>query len=399
MNRLLRCSLILNALLLAGLLWCAWQPSQAMSPPARTIRRPPSTSQASQPMPPTTQSAVPSPSTFRWADIESADYQIYRDNLRRIHCPETTLRDILVADIDALFAQKRNAIVAPHQDRFWTAILGQDLEAFIDEKLQQLNELQEQKDETLTALLGNGWEKALRNESHNAAQERLGFLPEGQQNQVLNLRDRYLGRMEQIEIDPTLNDQEKRAQIDALRRQEREELSRLLSPEQFREFDLHLSLAAQRLRDRLAAFQPSETEFRQFHEIQQRVDALFAKTTSGEQAEQGKEEMFDREVRNTLDDERYAQYQLARDPAYQDLHALGTRMGLDETTIAATHQIRKSIEIQIRSTQDNPALSADEQRRSLQALRSAAEQQLLITLGPEAYREYRKRQSNWLETE
>lgn len=393
MNALLRCSLFLNAILLTGMIWSSCQSSQDQSSPVRIIRRPLSAPELPTPPLPDIQPATPTRPSFRWSDIESADYRVYRDNLRRIHCPERIIRDILVADLDALFALKRNALVQPHQDRFWTLLLGQDLETFIDEKMRQLNSLQEEKEQALEALLGPGWEMALCNETHDATQERLGFLPEDQQTQVLNLRDRYLARMEQIEIDPNLTDDEKRSRIDALRRQEREELSRLLSPEQFREFDMHLSLAAQRLRDLLAAFQPSENEFRQFHEIQQKVDALFAKAPSSEQSDQAKEEMFEREVQNMMDSERYAEYQRARDPGYQDLHALGSRMGLDESVIAATHQIRKSFENQIRQINDNLAMPDDERQRDLQALRREAEQRLLQTLGAAAYREYREQHS------
>ena len=44
---------------------------------------------------------------FRWSELESTDYRTYLANLRNIGCPEQTIRDILTADIDSVFAQKR----------------------------------------------------------------------------------------------------------------------------------------------------------------------------------------------------------------------------------------------------------------------------------------------------
>lgn len=52
------------------------------------------------------QSASPSAQTavgFHWSQVESADYRTYIANLRAIGCPESTIRDIIVADVRALY--------------------------------------------------------------------------------------------------------------------------------------------------------------------------------------------------------------------------------------------------------------------------------------------------------
>ncbi len=43
------------------------------------------------------------PATFHWRQIESPDYRVYIQNLRAIGCPESTLCDIIAADVQALF--------------------------------------------------------------------------------------------------------------------------------------------------------------------------------------------------------------------------------------------------------------------------------------------------------
>ena len=48
---------------------------------------------------------------FQWAQLESTDYITYVRNLRSIHCPEQTLRDIISADVDCnVYAAKRQKL-------------------------------------------------------------------------------------------------------------------------------------------------------------------------------------------------------------------------------------------------------------------------------------------------
>jgi hypothetical protein len=57
-----------------------------------------------------TQSATNLPAVsqlFRWDQIESTNYSAFIANLRRIGCPEATIRDIITARVDALYAPKR----------------------------------------------------------------------------------------------------------------------------------------------------------------------------------------------------------------------------------------------------------------------------------------------------
>ena len=40
---------------------------------------------------------------FTWSQIETNDYRAYIANLRSIGCPDATIRDIIVADVNALY--------------------------------------------------------------------------------------------------------------------------------------------------------------------------------------------------------------------------------------------------------------------------------------------------------
>ena len=55
--------------------------------------------------------AVPT-NDFRWAQLEAEDYRDYVGRLRSIGCPEQTIRDIIIADVDKLLAPKLQAEVS-----------------------------------------------------------------------------------------------------------------------------------------------------------------------------------------------------------------------------------------------------------------------------------------------
>ena len=51
------------------------------------------------------------PPSFRWSQLESSDYRTYIANLRRVECPEQTIRDIISADLDSSwYAQQRRPL-------------------------------------------------------------------------------------------------------------------------------------------------------------------------------------------------------------------------------------------------------------------------------------------------
>jgi len=57
-----------------------------------------------------TQEVVVVTNEFSWKQLESEDYPTYITRLRSIGCPEQTIRDIIIADLDKLMARTVQAI-------------------------------------------------------------------------------------------------------------------------------------------------------------------------------------------------------------------------------------------------------------------------------------------------
>src|SRR5207249_7992554 len=56
---------------------------------------------------------------FSWHEIESSDYPTYISNLREIGCPEQTIRDIIIADVNALYSLKRATNLVTSEQQWW----------------------------------------------------------------------------------------------------------------------------------------------------------------------------------------------------------------------------------------------------------------------------------------
>ena len=98
MSRLLRVSLAANLGLLA-LLLLGRRPTTPPAPAALAAPAEPALPPVPNPAPP-----------FHWRQVESPDYRAYIANLRRIGCPESTIRDIISADVANLYARRQAAV-------------------------------------------------------------------------------------------------------------------------------------------------------------------------------------------------------------------------------------------------------------------------------------------------
>src|SRR5512139_1665207 len=56
---------------------------------------------------------------FTWHEIESPNYAVYVANLRDIGCPEQTIRDIIIADVNGLFSRRRATELVTPDQQWW----------------------------------------------------------------------------------------------------------------------------------------------------------------------------------------------------------------------------------------------------------------------------------------
>src|SRR5499427_7697945 len=88
---------------------------------------------------------------FSWREVESADYPTYVANLREIGCPEQTIRDIIIADVNGLYARKLATDIVTPQQQWWRSTPDTNVLAAAAERARQL---EDERRTLLARLLG-----------------------------------------------------------------------------------------------------------------------------------------------------------------------------------------------------------------------------------------------------
>ena len=191
---------------------------------------------------------------FTWNEIESADFPTYIANLRAIGCPEATIRDIIVAEVNQVFARRRATEVITAEQKWWRSEPDLEVTQLASEKLQALDA---ERRTLLSTLLGPDWESSFypypdHPETPPLDGPLLGALPPQTKQAVRNIESRATERrqtyLESLQKEGKEPDP---AELARMRQQTRAELAQALNPEQLEEYLLRYSGHASSLRGEL----------------------------------------------------------------------------------------------------------------------------------------------------
>jgi LysM repeat protein len=280
---------------------------------------------------------------FSWREVESADYPTYIANLRDIGCPEQTIRDIIIADVNAMYSRKRATELVTAEQQWWRS---EPDPAVLQTAAEKSRALEDERRGLLARLLGTNWESgdivSLPRPSRPGILldgQVLGNLPAEtkQAIQEVNLRsqDKLQAYLDEQRLQGKSPDPVEMAK---LRQQTRLELQKILTPTQLEEYLLRYSQNANDLRSefgQLRFFNPTPDEFRAVFRATDTLDQqieLLADATDPNSVAQRKslEDQRENMIKNALGAKRYAEYQQLRDPVYRDAYALAEQEGTPE---------------------------------------------------------------------
>ena len=272
---------------------------------------------------------------FTWSELESENYPRYIENLRSINCPEQTVRDIIIADVNQLFQKRRSAGLIPASRQWWQSGPDPALERLA---ARQLAALERERRTLLESLLGPDWDAPTASAPTVAIMlpldgPVLGGLSEEAQDTVQAASGRAQRQFERLlEASPG---QPSPAGLAAIQRQLTAELQPVLTPAQMEEFMLRFSPTAQKLRaslDNIPLFNPSPMETRSIFRSVQGIDLqLMSLTGEGPAVDSQRATLLrERQIafQNALGPARYREYQRLQDPAYQSAIAAAQAAGV-----------------------------------------------------------------------
>jgi hypothetical protein len=391
LSALLFCSLAFNALL-ALLVWNSWFKTRSNTTPVNSL-----TNRTVRAFAPAQKAEIPAATrprevleTFHWSQLESEDYRVYTANLRELSCPEATVRDIVIADVNEMFYRRVNDLVGSVQNRFWELMTKpKELQQLVDEKWKELKELDAERTLLLQELLGKFERTSARQESANLESRELSrqfvdFLVPEKADEYLKLEQRFAVARDAFHSrQPPISQNELQTQLKQLQEQQDHELAELLSPDELEEYRLRKSGFAD-LRHKLSGFQATGEELRELARIENDMDG----TQPAERRERMKE---------FLGADRFAQFERAQSPQYQEIYQVGDRFGLSNAEIADAYEMRKVAEGSARQLRSDQHVSLQNRMAALKVIQEETTRALTDVLGPEAYNTYRSRSGQWLD--
>jgi hypothetical protein len=337
----------------------------------------------------------PNSHQYGWLDVTNEAYQSYLADLRAAGCPEKQVRQIAATDVGELLRQRRLEHAIKTDPQWWKseAFLG-----VIPMHNGNALDLDAERRELMTRLLGENWSEGLKLVSLNATVVTLtgavlGGLPDATWLEVQEICARADERQKAYaNAHPEVGFNADNIEVARLREQTRADLTKVLTTEQLEEFLLRYSQNATKLRQELAGIEVTREEFRRVFRVidplqhRMQVDYGSLDALSARQRDQ-LEALRDRAMKEALAPERYAQYVTTRDPIFKQAQIMASQSGLNALAIPPLHDMQKSLETRRNEVSQNTQLSPEEKKRALDAIVAEHQQIMQRILTDAKYRQ------------
>jgi hypothetical protein len=316
-------------------------------------------------------------------------------NLRGVGCPEETIRDLIIAEVDKMFAPRFAALAGESQTfQHWRRRSKAS-----ENLVTQLRALQDERKALLRELLGidDGPYAKWANADLARLQEegKYSFLPAEKQAQVRAIMEKYQQQIEggQNARDGFVisgGDEAKR-----LREQRQQELAQVLSPEELKELSLRDSNAADSVRSRFGNLDITEDEYRKLYDLRKSYEdnvGAVADVSDPEKMRQRSEarRQLDDAYRNVFGEERWNDLQKQQDPTWRGLTQIAQQNNLSQSVIDQAYQYQRQTGEEIMRLMDDRSLPREQREGVVQQLTGEYDQKLRGLLGDQAYSQYKQ---------
>lgn len=345
---------------------------------------------------------------FHWRALESADYTVYAANLRAVGCPERTLRDILLPDIEKLYDERAKKLEESPEDTFWETADQRD--ARQRPRDAKLRALELEKRALIQRLLGAEMSfkalKELRSDGFGSVilDLLLGFTDTAKTDQlfmVYQLREAdaeaHLAATEGILLDEDIT------QLHALRDRLENDLARVLAPHEMEELRLRVVvLNGMDHLSRRSGVNVSGAELREIARLRADTRDVFAKMLNlddelySEELRAKGDAAFQELLRRYVGPERFADVERGKDGLFRELFQSTEKLGVAKAALVQAYEARRAAESQAQQIRADQKLSAEERLLLLAALRAQTTQALARSLGPVGFDAYLKQHGQQL---
>ena len=329
-----------------------------------------------------------------WDKMETADYKAYIANLRRVGFPEELIREIIIADVNKLYADREEPLKIPPvpQDAPLEARRRKPTVADI-ENLMKLRDIQMEKHQLLEQLLGVKVPREIirtpNSRNYEAADYAVRQLPAEKQQAALEIYEKEI-LLDDLNQARGLRGTEELAAYRRVNEERDAALRELLTPDEFERLMMNAIPPGTEMQRRVMGMEATDEEmlamWKVTHEHWKEQGGVFgrwrAERVPPEQLKAA-DEKLSREIAAALGPDRYLDYQLATSGTGQQLRNFAARYGLPRETLADAFRLQKEMDA-LRSSQGRAAEPSPESLARLEQVQGQLEQ----TLGAEHYRSW-----------
>ncbi len=336
---------------------------------------------------------------FTWDQIESTNYVTFIKNLRAVGCPEQTIRDVIVSEVNRLYVHRRLTEVVYPNYQWWRA---EPDPAVVEAAAAKIEAIEAERRSVLAGLLGPGSE-APSNEQIAAAAgitltgPVLGDLPVETKDAVYAAVARAQNKItayQQAQRDKGKADDP--MEIVRLRNQLLAAVVPELTPGQYLKFALRYSTSAEQLREQFRSIELTPDQFRDLYNADSSINGqpifYYTGTDAGlRKQQQALRAQSEAVIKSILGDQLYATYQLYQDPLYRSSKATADQLGVPASSITPMYEINRATQSELDRIRNDSNLTTDEKVEAIAQARMEQQQSLEQILGPDAF-------EKWLQT-
>jgi len=333
-----------------------------------------------------------------WEMVESGDYKEYIANLRSIGCPEETIRDIIIADVNKLYDRKKKELRGdPKKFEFWKS--GNPFMSAMDSELmKKLGALDEEKNAVLRALGITPDAKTEMAQVLNPFESMMDFLPDEKRTRVIKLMSDMQSKM----MDASKDGSDQEAMGKAMKDMETA-LKGVLTPQEYLDYQLRFSMTANMMRSQVAGFDPNEGEFMKVFQLRESFDSEFSPMTRGNESDdqrksrEAAEKKLKEDIKASLGPERYTDYERAQDWSFQQIYRAAKKADLDTAEAVKVYDMKKIVEQETSKVRNNKDLTPEQRNQALQGIQQQSEASVKAVLGEKGWDQYnRGNNTYWL---
>ena len=334
-----------------------------------------------------------------WRMVESENYKQYIANLRSIGCPEETIRDIIIADVNKLF-ESRSKEMFPATNRFEYWKGGNFFTSLLDEeKMKKQETLNAEKRALLKELLGvDVPNKTDLISTTKLFETMLDFLPAGKQAELMEFEQKFAARMAKNMKEIQRGDPEA---VKKFLAEKDAELLKLLGPEDKFEYDLRMSQSAMVMRMQMGDVDINEQEFRDLFKLRKQFDdeyGLAGSAATGEEAREKRaaaQKDLDAQTRQMIGDDRFYEYRYSADFERSSLKKIAEQYNISRTDALKVFEIRDAAQQQANLLRADQSLSPEDLAAKLKAISDITKYELPRLIGQPATDAYVK-DGSWI---